>query len=86
MKKDLIHKWSGLGMMIDVWQLERKNEVLETYINTIFDYNTRICNKLDIEDVKFYCEYKKDYVDIFCRDCEADCKQIGLFEEISSRF
>lgn len=38
-----------------------KNEQLKSYIDTIFEGNTHICKKLDIEDVQFYCQRNRDY-------------------------
>ena len=69
-------------------ELQEENKLLKEYINTIFDNRPYICSMLDIEDAKFYCAYKKDYVNrYFCRNenCEEKCDRIliDLYEEIS---
>ena len=71
---------------ITIRQLQRENEILKEYINAIFDNRTHICNKLDIKDAKFYCEYKNEYVKkYYCRNynCEEKCSQNPLYDDIS---
>lgn len=49
-----------------IQSLKEENIKLKDYIDTIFDGNTHICNKLDVEDVQFYCDKNKNYRNPSC--------------------
>ena len=47
-------------------ELQKENDTLKEYIDTIFDGNTHICKELDIESAKFYCPCIRGHKEATC--------------------
>ena len=58
-------------------KLEKENDTLKEYIDTLFEGNTHICKELDIESAKFHCPYFKGYKEPTCVYMECfDCDEL----------
>lgn len=56
-------------------ELQKENDTLKAYIDTIFEGNTHICKELDIENAKFHCPHIKGHKEptciyMTCFDCD----------------
>ena len=65
-------------------QVRRENKLLKEYIKILFYNQNQICSELVVDDALFYCNVEQKHVvpSCDCKDCEADCSRVGVFEEI----
>ena len=47
-------------------ELQKENDTLKEYIDTIFEGNTHICKELDIESARFHCPHIKGHKEPTC--------------------